>query len=430
MELNKPRPTIADLSNMLIIRILGSTNEYMKLMSFGFKVSMLEGKIQFVASFIMSHFAKHECLPTIQLVTRMFPGVLKMVEAPEAATFYWTEILKLRKEVSLVNILSDLRNWDTSDVTSVIDRLICEVSKVKNDYVEDDSEKPESLTTLIPKSLGSYGKREEHADSGIPIPFESLRAAYRFWGGGKLQSVIARTGVGKTWYVCMCALAAIVAGFKVLFISLEMPKNEITDRLICLHSGVSYERYIHGELSSEEKALCEEKNMELVEAGNAELLVILGEQTSPPEMLQSFITSLKPKLIVIDAFYRQNNVPGKDQYEKITYMIREYKRIALRNDVHIMTTSQFNRSARGKSSANEFAVAFSDAINHESDYVLRLVQNNDAKKTNQVDITMGKVRSGRPNVGARYNWDFDLMKFDMIGGINPFGDDDDTSAVS
>jgi hypothetical protein len=70
--------------------------------------------------------------------------------------------------------------------------------------------------------------------------------------GGEVAVIGAYSKVGKTMWLANAAVEARKQGFVPIIFSLEMPKEEIEDRIDALYSGVSYDRLSKRRLMGEE----------------------------------------------------------------------------------------------------------------------------------------------------------------------------------
>jgi replicative DNA helicase len=282
--------------------------------------------------------------------------------------------------------------------------------------------------TLVEEDIKDAELRLLKVFPGLPIPFPFLQKIHTSFEYGRLHAIISRAGVGKTWFVILCALKALEAGHKVLFASFEMMRQQLMRRINACLSKIDPELLKRGDAPQElVQRYATEARANAV--GILSNLTLIGPGlASNPQLLDTLVSMSKPKLIVIDAFYRNLNVPGKERHDKVAYMTSLCKSIALKHNAHVMVTSQFNKSARGKGTSDEFATAFSDAINHESDIITRIIQTKDLKKKNQVEFIVGKTRDGSfiPKAGRHY-WDFARMNTSLIGVTDIYDDDDNVT---
>lgn len=78
---------------------------------------------------------------------------------------------------------------------------------------------------------------------GLPTGFQLFDEILSGWRKNLLYIFAAPPGWGKTALLLCIALNALMRGQRVLFISLEMPVEEMMDRMICIHAGIDSTRY-------------------------------------------------------------------------------------------------------------------------------------------------------------------------------------------
>jgi replicative DNA helicase len=100
----------------------------------------------------------------------------------------------------------------------------------------------EHVTTAQAAALLLYNRSEEAMQGKIPprltIPFVSLRELRP--KKGNFLIIGARPAMGKTSFICQLALMFARQGKRVLFFSLEMSSEEITQRMMAIESGISH----------------------------------------------------------------------------------------------------------------------------------------------------------------------------------------------
>ncbi len=163
---------------------------------------------------------------------------------------------------------------------------------------------------------------------------------------GKLYTVAARTGHGKTWLALNATVPCIREEKGVLFISLEMMPSELTLRLLANLVDIDARNIRNNYLSKDEKSL--------VRAGLAEIkkyAVTYGRPGASvtPNMIRGWAKKLARKqelgLIVVD--YLQLVDPhgkhGNRQLE-VAEVSKALKRMSMELKVPVMALSQLNRN--------------------------------------------------------------------------------------
>lgn len=97
-----------------------------------------------------------------------------------------------------------------------------------------------------------YRERQENADSGMTFGLAEVDEHTGGLRAGELAVVGAYSAVGKTMFLLHAAAMARMAGYQPIIFSLEMPVDEIEERLDALLSGVSYDRLSRSKLNNAE----------------------------------------------------------------------------------------------------------------------------------------------------------------------------------
>lgn len=91
-------------------------------------------------------------------------------------------------------------------------------------------------------------ERTESQMVGTPTGFTEVDKLLRGLRGGDLIILAARPGAGKTTFALNVATNAAKSGTTVLFFSLEMGGNDITQRILCSEARVSLHQFRQGSL--------------------------------------------------------------------------------------------------------------------------------------------------------------------------------------
>ncbi len=383
-----------------------------------------------MTSHIMSYFRKYGKKPTsawlLSELQAEDSSVTALPQFPDlrshkdAVVYHYELFLKTKKIEELHQFAIDskslVNDFDKLVTEHTVDDLLRGISDWTNEVDQrysHDVNRPLALASYGPLISQQYDDIKHGRLVGIEPYFEHLKLIIKYFYPGQVTACVARTGVGKTWWAILNALAAVNNKWSTLFISYEMAPDALARRLYSVAAGVPYGDVVQGTLSMDDEV----KYKDAAAKYDADKFLHIADTGSfkTPEAIALEIDRLKSKLVVVDAFYLIQNVPGTKTWEKVSYLTAMFKKMALEKKVHIILTSQFNKEARGFETSNEFAVAFSDAINHNVDFRIELVQPQELKKNNQLDMVIGKGRETKSGDAYRYNWDIGKMNFKCIG---------------
>ena len=215
--------------------------------------------------------------------------------------------------------------------------------------------------------------RKNGQKTGIPTGIEELDFILGGFKPKKLIVFAGRPGMGKTSIAISFAKHAALKGYPSMIFSLEMPSEEIGDKLLLSECSVDAERYRDGFINNQE--LDEINAAKLV---NDKLALRIDDTTNLSiRQLKSKATLAKKKygikLIVID--YIQLMV-GKDKSgnreQEISSISRGLKQLANDLDLTVIALSQLNRDVEKRADKVPMLsdLRESGAIEQDADIVL------------------------------------------------------------
>lgn len=197
------------------------------------------------------------------LVSRLrFTNVLKdgaltlteMVEAlPIAANWRWyvqriSGTYKLRTVIQhTMEVLKDA--WDDTEpadtiVNRTVETLLSQAAKIRQQTdLADVQQFTETFNDL--EQRARFPEKHKPISSG----WKDLDKTIGGWFAPDLIVFAARPSMGKTAAIAQTAMYAASHGDPVLFVSLEMPRNDVEGRVICSASGISHHMARQGKIS-------------------------------------------------------------------------------------------------------------------------------------------------------------------------------------
>lgn len=159
-----------------------------------------------------------------------------------------------------------------------------------------------------------------------------------------LTIVAGRPGEGKTALGCQFALNLAKEGKRVIYVSLEMPKGDILERMLCnycdfdsadLRRGVVPEDF--HERANEFMAFLETASLRVTEA--------FGYKTKDIEQLLDDCGPQKPDVIFIDHVNKISGEGYPQRKDAVSNYTLEMERLAVQNDLAVVLLAQLNRKA-------------------------------------------------------------------------------------
>lgn len=238
---------------------------------------------------------------------------------------------------------------------------------------------------------------------GITTGFYGLDKLTNGFQKGDLILLAARPGFGKTSFAMNVITNAALAGHKCAIFSLEMPKEQITQRMLCSLACVNMAKALSGDLNSEEW-------QRLFEASNKlkDLDIYIDDNSySNPLSITAKCRRLKHEkgldMIMIDYLQLMDTDGGQDKSRQV--VISEFTRalkIAAKDlEIPILLLSQLNRAVESRKDHTPMLsdLRESGSIEQDADIVLfinRPDQYADSKASdNLTELVIAKHRNGQ-----------------------------------
>lgn len=200
---------------------------------------------------------------------------------------------------------------------------------------------------------------------------------------------------GKSAIMQNCARAALHAGAKVGWYSLEMPITEQTMRILCEDSSVDNASLYNGLMSRAQQDMLARSIRQLSALG-ADLI---DTDTASAEDIIADIEGGGYDIAVVDylQLMESEGRKGASREELIAGISRRLKNVAKRTGCHILTASQLNDNGRLRESR---------AIGHDADAVFMV--NKWENEDGSYDDTKRKLWNDK-NRGGKRQWEIDLI---------------------
>ena len=250
------------------------------------------------------------------------------------------------------------------------------------------------LAVVGPEVLERHDQlqRQSYLTPGIPYGIEYLDCVSGGMQLGDVTTIVARPGVGKSQLALWIALHAnVVAGRKVMLVTLEMPVPQCAARLLGIASGVKTSSIRLGRMSFHAKARVQERLDRLIANGAAEsFLFVEGGMSRQIEDIIAMCRERRPDLMVIDgAYLLRTEVRRAAKWEIVTEVAEQIRSCALKMNIPILSTYQFAKKGEKEGLAG---IGLSDAIGQLGSFVVGLELLHDTRY--EVEIR-GNILKGR-----------------------------------
>ena len=338
-------------------------------------------------------------------------GLEYIVQLPDKVptTSYVEQYIKIVEEKSMLRALIKTADelitlgYDpTQEVEQVIDiaeKKIFQVMQKKNQ--KGYSSIKDILVDTFTQLEQLYNQKE--SITGVPTGFVDLD--YRTSGlhNSDLILVAARPAMGKSAFALNIATnAAVRAKVPVAIFSLEMSKEQMTNRILCSEAMVDSAKVRTGKIDDDEWAKLAATSGELSEAG------IYIDDTPGISIMEIRAKCRKMKLekniglVVIDylQLVQGSNKKGGSREQEIAEISRSLKILAKEIDVPVIALSQLSRAPEQRIDHRPMLsdLRESGSIEQDADIVMFLYRddyyNEDTEKKNIAEVIIAKHRSG------------------------------------
>ena len=244
---------------------------------------------------------------------------------------------------------------------------------------------------------------------GIPFGWPILDETV---GGMQRGHTITLTGMmwmGKTWCMCVLAQRALAAGYRVMFVTKEMPKYEIMRRIDGLQFKLPYDRLRRGKLSSMQ-FFKYKHGMRKLHRNPSDLIVVGDDDFGQGLTVLSIVAKVnmhKPDILFLDGAHLLGDDRGeKQRVGKLYNVSQDIKRATRLLDIPWVQSVQ-----QGEKDKLEM-MQWSRAWAQDADEVIEVLGERDAKYRT---LKLQKQREGR-SAEELVNFDLDRMNFSS-GGV-------------
>jgi archaellum biogenesis ATPase FlaH len=231
---------------------------------------------------------------------------------------------------------------------------------------------------------------------------------------GQVVIFLAKTGTGKTLF--LCNLCVNMRAQRILFVSLEMTREEVYDRLRKIY-------LFHHEDASDfelETALgniyiCDENRL-----GERDLGTLVAEF----EVESGF----RPEIVMVDYLgYYARGARGQSPYEKASNAVMQLKAEAKAGRYVIITPSQVNRVAKDGKPIDLDDARDSGAVEETADFMMSLYRPDDALNVEgQVEdvqpsgkVKCGVLKSRHGGKGRTFTFQMDMLTLAIVPDMTP-----------
>lgn len=387
------------------------------------KPSYLTGENKTAYQFIYDTVLTSGEVPTVRVFERKFPQYplethevdgVNVVGTEESLKYWCDELRRKVKHNSIADLVEDvasrLRDFDTESAYNEIKKKIAYIeSEVVETSAVDITQNPEDR-------VKAYLERKKNRGMlGIPTGFKHLDYILKGLADSTLTTIIAQTGIGKTWWQVIVGARCQLSNYRVLQLVTEMSADIMRDRYeavlfsLC-YGAINYEKFKSGTLDLKTEKKYFQFLME--DLPNFEPLIV---DTATGVMgVSAAIDKYDPDIIFIDSAYLMDDDQcAKDDWLRVAHITRDLKKLAKRVKKPIVINTQADQNTSKKTGPELGSIMYTQAIGQDSDNVIALYRDSIMANDHEMGLKVLKQREG--SLGKMVmNWDFDNMNFSEI----------------
>lgn len=374
--------------------------------------------------YISEYYLKNGEMPTSRVFSRQFPNIKletyvhpetlqDTIGTEESLSFWCNEVRQKTTHNTLCDIVEasgdKLEDLDTDGAYELLKKGII---KIENEIVETSSV---DITKDAEQRKLAYKQRKENQGMiGIPMGIDKLDFILKGMQPKQLITLIAKTGVGKSWFLLLIAAYCQLNGYKVLVFTTEMSEEMMEDRIEAVLIGLmmgsfNYGKFKAGMLSPQE----EEMYFNFLDR-KEHLEPLIIETATGVSNVNAKMDQHDPDLVLIDSAYLMEDDRGAEQdWLRVAHITRDIKQLAKRKKKPIMINSQADSTTSAKTGPELDNIGYSKAIGQDSDVVLSLFRDENMIQDREMKVKILKQREGVLG-SVMLNWDFTKMDFSAI----------------
>lgn len=367
-------------------------------------------------AFVLRHYNMHRALPDAGVLrTGGFSFPELRVSQPVS---YFMERLRQRFTYNAImertpGLTQAMSSQDSEGAVTALREMLSAVGAVtSNNNASLLGDEMRGVLDEFEVARTTYGLR------GMTMGWPTLNRETLGAMGGDLIVIAGRPGSGKTYALIEMAYQGWLESHRAVLLSMEMGKRQLATRFLARHTGINPRFIRAGQLSPWAREMME-TGAAALQAGSGRLYLESGDFSRSVSGIEAMIMQYEPEVVFVDAAYLLS-VDGKRQgyvskWESLSEVIAELKRLAIRYNIPVIITVQFNRNqkTRSKGEPDLSDIAGTDSIPQDASIVLGIQRPPAPYENTRRVMTMMKNREGEL-AKFLYRYEFSPVSFEEL----------------
>lgn len=375
--------------------------------------------------FIKNHYDVYKNVPDTQTFLTKFPN-FRIIEVNESYQYLLDELYKDKNTRDLALTFNKIRELVMS---GDIDNAMSTFKKASDRILQNKALEPIDILKDTTRYDEYIEKTKDFNKFYIKTGLPELDNIIGGWDRNEeLATIIARSGIGKTWLMLFFAVASAKQGLRVGIYSGEMSVNKVGYRVDTLFGGIPNIQLMRG---GEDIKLQYKNYIDSLGEVKGSIFVLtpqmLGDYASV-STLRAFIEKSNLDILFVDQHsLLKDEKGGRNNQEKAYNISTSMKLLQDLEKKPIICVAQMNREKNEESDLLDLTqIANADKIGQDSTLVLGLSR--DKNDENIVKLQIVKIRDmGARNKVLTYHTDLNLgvWKYIPEGNETPSSDNVD-----
>lgn len=343
-------------------------------------------------SYLVGFYNQYGETPSMELFRKKFPD-FELQSTPDSVAAVADDLRQNKLYRDLVEMIDEGVALTREDVHSALSHFRTLVATLTTQHVLT---RDMDITRTVEEMKAEYERVSVGQGMlGIPWPWPKLNETTLGIQNGELIFWYARPKAGKTWLMICTAVHALRNNRRVLFVTMEMPVEQIRRRTAAMWAGINYQSLRSGQLTASEKRRYFDDLEALAEL---EGFVVSGGDENRGTGITSLAAKIQeysPDLVLVDGVYLMHDDRGNKKssdWQSISHITQDLKSLVKRLNIPLIGSTQSNRAGEKTRGESLSEMAFSDSFVQDGDYVIRLIHDKEQKEDQEALVTLPGIR--------------------------------------